>query len=130
MNVSSLGSQALASAPSRKTIEMKSESVTLADGSTLPPLPVKTPHDALKATLLMMFKHVADVHVTIVEIIAEKYGLNPEEIHSAITSDSRWTEMLNNPLITDLTSSTWEKAVPPKAKKPIKIVSTEELVFD
>jgi hypothetical protein len=130
MNVSSLGSQALGSAPSRKAIQMKSEPVTLADGSTLPPLSVKTPHDALRATLLMLFKHVADVHITIVEIIAEKYGLHPDEIHSAITSDPRWTEMLNTPLITDLTRSTWEKAVPAKAKKPIKIVDAEELVFD
>lgn len=130
MNVSSLGKQALASA-SQKPIQMISEAVTLATGDRLPPLPVKTPKDALQATLLMLFKHVADIHVTIVEIIAEKYGLKTDEIHAAITEDPRWTEMLQNPLITDLTSTVWEKAVPAsKPKKPIKIVSTEELIFD
>lgn len=127
MNVTTLGSQ---TAPSRKPVQMIQEPVALADGRMLPPLEVKTPKDALQATLLMLFKHVADVHVTIVEVIAEKYGLKTDEIHAAITEDPRWTEMLQSPLITDLTSSVWEKAVPTKPKKPIKIVATEELVLD
>lgn len=127
MNVATLGSQTV---PSRKPVQMIQEPVALADGRMLPPLEVKTPKDALQATLLMLFKHVADVHVTIVEIIAEKYDLQTDEIHKVITEDPRWTEMLRNPLITDLTSSVWEKAKQPKPKKPIKIASTEELVFD
>jgi len=92
------------------------------------PLPIQTPKDALSATLLMLFKHVADVHVTIVEIIAEKYNLKVDEIHEAITSDPRWTEMLTNPLISDLTATTQRHVAPPKRK--IKISCEEELVFD
>lgn len=108
---------------------MSSEPASLADGSTLSPLPLNTSTDALRATLLMLFKHVADVHVTIVEILAEKMKLSPDEIHQVITNDPRWTAMLTTPLITDLTQSVWEKAAP-KPKRKIKIISTEEIVLD
>lgn len=111
-----------------KPIRLVKEQVTLTTGGTLEPLPVTTPKDALRATLLMLFKHVADVHVTIVEILAEKYNLKVDEIHEAITTDPRWTEMLTNPLISDLTASVQEQTKkPPKRKIEI---STEELVFD
>lgn len=129
MDLTPLGNEVLKEAPKSKSIQMTSECATLSDGSTLPPLPLNTPTDALRATLLMLFKHVADVHVTIVEILAEKMKLSPDEIHQAITSDPRWTAMLTNPLITDLTQTVWEKATS-KPKRKLKIISTEELVLD
>lgn len=115
-----------------KPIRLVQEKVPLATGGTLEPLPVETPKDALRATLLMLFKHVADVHVTIVEILAEKYNLKVDEIHDAITSDPRWTEMLTNPVISDLTASVKEHTAPPPKppKRKIQISTEEELVFD
>ncbi len=114
--------------PETKQIRLVKEQVSLASGGTLEPLPVETPKDALRATLLMLFKHVADVHITIVEILAEKYNLKVDEIHEAITSDPRWTEMLTNPVISDLTASVKEQPKHPKRK--IQISDEEELVFD
>lgn len=93
-------------------INLKEEEVVLEDGSVCKPMPVKTTSDALRASLLMLFKHVADVHMTVVEIIAEKFHLDSEEIHNAITADPRWKEMLVNPTITNLTK-TESQAEPP-----------------
>jgi hypothetical protein len=110
------------------------ESVTLADGSTFVPMEVKTNSDALRASLLMLFKHVADVHVTLVEIVAEKFDLKVDDIMNVVTEDPRWQTMLVDPLITDLTVIASKNSVPkPKAtkKKPAIVIADEpELVFD
>lgn len=122
---------------SKKQVKMVREPVTLADGSAFTPVEVKTNSDALRATLLMLFKHVADVHVTLVEIVADKFHLNVDDIHSAITEDPRWQNMLVDPLVTDLTAAAKEKSVPPPSppkttnKKPAILIADEpELVFD
>jgi len=99
----------------RKAIKInikEDEEVFLEDGSACKPMPVKTTSDALRASLLMLFKHVADVHMTVVEIIAEKYHLDIEEIHNAVTVDPRWTEMLVNPIITNLTTTELQPPAP------------------
>jgi hypothetical protein len=131
-SVKQLAKQTLAVNPQVKPVTMVKETVTLADGSTLNPLPVKNSSDALRASLLMLFKHVADVHVTVVEIVAEKFNLKVEDIHQAIQEDPRWTELLVNPLITDLTAAAEEHAVKPvpKKKKAIVVSDEDELVFD
>ncbi len=131
-SVQQLARETLKTAPTGKPVKVVQETVTLADGSILTPMPVKNSNDALRASLLMLFKHVADVHVTVVEIIAEKFNLKVEDIHQAIQDDPRWADLLVNPLITDLTAAATEHAVKPipKKKKAI-IVSTEaDLVFD
>jgi hypothetical protein len=108
--------------PSKKPITLVKEEVTLADGGQMKPLPVKNGSDVLRVSLLMLFKHVSDIHVSLVEIVAEKFGIPVEEIHKAVTEDPRWTQMLENPLITDLTSTIDENSVKPsgpaKLKKP------------
>jgi hypothetical protein len=133
-SVKQLAKQALATPPQSKPVKVVQETVTLADGSILTPMPVKNSNDALRASLLMLFKHVADVHVTVVEIVAEKFHLKVDDIHQAIQDDPRWADMLVNPLITDLTAAATENAVAPKAapkKKKAIVVSTEaDLVFE
>jgi hypothetical protein len=65
------------------------------DGESQPyvPMEIKTARDAYAASLHMLFKHIADIHVTIVEIIAEKYKLDEEEIFKCIKTDPRYTNM-------------------------------------
>lgn len=111
-----------------KKITLVQEPVSLADGSDFTPVPVKTSSDLHRASLLMLFKHVADIHITVVEVIAEKFGLDVDEIHTALTEDPRWQTMLENPLISDLTSTTTGQSVP--KKKALKISTEDELVFE
>ena len=131
-SVQKLARETLKTAPTGKPVKVVQETVTLADGSILTPMPVKNSNDALRASLLMLFKHVADVHVTVVEIVAEKFNLNVEDIHQAIQEDPRWTDLLVNPLITDLTAAATEHAVKPviKKKKAIVVSTQADLVFD
>ncbi len=133
-SVKELAQQTLQTPPKPKSVTMVEEPVTLVDGSTFQPMPVKTANDALRASLLILFKHVADVHVTVVEIIAEKFNLNADEIHKTIVEDPRWNDMLVNPLIVDLTASVQENSIPPKPapkKKKAIVVSTQaDLVFE
>jgi hypothetical protein len=117
MEKASLTQIAMAAAPSirpeKKGLVLEKGPVQLADGSQMKPLTVRNADDALKATLLMLFKHVADIHVSLVEIIAEKYELNAEEMHLAIQNHPKWLKMFDNPMVADLTFETFENSVKP-----------------
>lgn len=135
--VKALVQETMKQPPVKKTITLDTDEVFLADGSKFKPLPVKNSSDVLRASLLMLFKHVSDVHVTIVEIIAEKFDLSVEDIHKTITEDPRWDAIFVHPLISDLTETAHNQAVPKaevKHKEPPKkkiILSDEpELVFE
>lgn len=135
--VNSLAKEALKAPRQKKTVKLVQEPVTLADGTAFTPMSVKNSSDVLRASLLILFKHVADIHVNVVEIIADKFGHSVEELHEAITQDPRWEKMLVDPLITDLTETAVAQSVPapapPKSnkKKPaIVIAEGPELVFD
>lgn len=131
----------------KKPVKLVKEPVTMADGSSFQPIPVKSASDVLNASLLMLFKHVADMHVTVVEIVADKFGLQIEEIHSALTKDPRWQTMLSDPFVVDMTASAKAQAAPAKKrgrprkikahtppivkpKNSIVISDEEELVFE
>lgn len=131
--VKALAKEVSAMPRTKKEVRLVQEATVLADGSTLQPLAVKKSSDVLRASLLMLFKHVSDIHVSLVEIVSEKFGIPIEDLHKAITEDPRWSTMLENPLITDLTKTVDEHSVPAKAeaKKQTIIISDEpELVFD
>ena len=114
-----------------KKVTLVEEPVTLANGNTFTGLPVKTSSDVLRVSLLMLMKHVSDVHVTVMEIISEKFGHSVEELHTAIVEDPRWEKILQNPMVTDLTETAIAHSQEPKRKKkPIKISTEPELVFD
>ena len=88
--VAALSNQALKQPSKKKQIKIVSdEEIILADGSTMEPLPVKTSSDVLRASLLMLFKHVADIHISVVEIVADKFKIPIEDLHTAITDDPR-----------------------------------------
>ncbi len=94
------------------------------------PLDVSTPNDVLQASLLMLFKHVADIHITLVEIVAEKFDIKIDDIHTVVNEDPRWSAMMVNPLITDLTKTVKEHSVTSPKKKAIVISDEPDLVFD
>ena len=58
---------------------------------------VKDGRSAYAASLQMILKHVADFHITVVNIISEKYSIPVDEIMNTVTSDSRYTNMLVSP---------------------------------
>ena len=88
---------------------------------------------AYTESLKMIFKHVADFHITVVDIISQKYNIPVDEIMNTVTSDSRYTNMLVDPKIHELTrhSNILETAPAPetatatapakKSEKKIKI---------
>ena len=60
--------------------------------------------DAYAESLKMILQHVADFHMTVVDIISEKYNIPVDEIMNTVTSDSRYVNMLVDPKIYRLTS--------------------------
>jgi len=132
--VNAVAKEALKAPRVKKNVTLVKEAVTLADGAAFSPMPVKTSSDVLRASLLTLFKHVADIHVTVVEIIAEKFGHSVEELHEAITQDPRWEKMLVDPVVADLTETAQTNSTPPpksNKKKAVIVISDEpELVFD
>lgn len=101
----------------KKPVKIVSETIVLADGSTMEPLEVNTSSDVLRASLLMLFKHVSDIHLSVVEIIADKFKIPLEDVQKAITDDPRWRDMFVNPILTDLTKSVEETTASPKKKR-------------
>lgn len=61
--------------------------------------------DAYAESLKMILQHVADFHMTVVDIISEKYNIPVDEIMNTVTADSRYTNMPVDPKIHHLTSS-------------------------
>ena len=49
---------------------------------------------AYAASLQMIFRHVADFHMTVVDVISEKYNIPVDDIMNAVTSDSRYKNMV------------------------------------
>ncbi len=60
--------------------------------------------NAYAESLQMILQHVADFHLTVVDIISEKYNIPVDEIMKTVTSDSRYTNMIVDPKIHRLTS--------------------------
>ena len=75
-----------------------------ADGSLEPYIPssILTHRDAYSKSIHMLFKHVADFHVLLVEIISEKTGLDSVEIIKQIQNDERMKEHIDIPTIYSL----------------------------
>jgi hypothetical protein len=65
---------------------------------------IKDGRGAYAASLQMILRHVADFHITVVDIISEKFNIPVDEIMNTITSDSRYNDMLVSPDIHRLSS--------------------------
>lgn len=81
------------------------------DSTTLS-IPIQVNRNVVAAyteSLKMILQHVADFHLTVVDIISEKYNIPVDEMMSTVTSDSRYTNMLVDPKIHRLTSLNQDK---------------------
>lgn len=61
--------------------------------------------NAYVESLKMILQHVADFHITVVDIISEKYKIPVDEIMNTVTSDSRYTNMVVDPKIHHFTAT-------------------------
>ena len=85
--------------------------------------------NAYAESLKMILQHVADFHMTVVDIISEKYNIPVDEIMNTVTSDSRYTNMLVDPKIhrltqedrVETTATTATTATKTSSEKKIKI---------
>ena len=74
------------------------------DGQTIPyiPIEIKNGRDAYAASLHMLFNHFAQFHISVVDIISDKYNIPVEEIMNTIKTDDRYTNMSVCPNIHEL----------------------------
>jgi hypothetical protein len=89
-----------------KSITVVNEPVLVSkDGSveTYIPKEIVGYREAYAASLHLVFKHVADFHTAMLEIIAEKYGHDVDEMVKVVQEDSRIKDMVVNPVISGLT---------------------------
>ena len=49
---------------------------------------------AYALSLQMIFQHVADFHMTVIDVISEKYNIPVDDIMNVVTSDSRYKNMV------------------------------------
>jgi hypothetical protein len=85
------------------------------------PREILTHRDAYSASLHLLFKHVADFHLLMVEVIAEKYNLDADEIIQTVQNDQRMKDIILNPTLESLTYFAKEdlaKVVPVIAAPP------------
>ena len=84
------------------------------------PIQIDTTREVWRSTVLTLFKHVADMHLTIVSIIADKYELDPNKVIDVISDDPRWTELQVHPIIHDLIGDDGRVEIPVKAQAQVK----------
>ena len=90
------------------------------------PVEITDGRSAYAASLQMILKHVADFHITVVDIISEKYNIPVDEIMNTVTSDSRYTNMLVNPDIHTLSLNSEQQKTKEDSHQP-KIESSKPL---
>ena len=88
-----------------KKVKYSNEPVYVnADGTLEPYLPsnIVTHRDAYSNSIHMLFKHVSEFHVLLIEIISEKTGLDSVEIIKQIQNDERMKTHVDIPTVYSL----------------------------
>ena len=101
-------SKKMQSTPSPSPLSYCSEPVFIEkDGQTIPyiPIEIKNGRDAYAASLHMLFNHFAQFHISVVDIISDKYNIPVEEIMNTIKTDDRYTNMSVCPNIHELSKA-------------------------
>jgi hypothetical protein len=83
---------------------------------------------AYAESLRMILQHVADFHITVVNIISDKYNIPVDEIMNTVASDSRYTNMVVDPEIHRLTALNEDqvsKTIQPVETKSLETKSLE-----
>ena len=76
--------------------------VMTATGESYETPPVKDGKDAMRAVVHMMLKHTADMLITMVDIIADEYKLDREDMMKTVLDHPKYKDMYVNPVIYDL----------------------------
>ena len=63
------------------------------------PIEVKTHRDAYAATLHVLFKHIADFHLCVVQTISKKYGIPEDDIIQTIQESPEFKNMEVDPAL-------------------------------
>lgn len=116
-----MNSQDIKAKPAKKAVKVTKDPIHLDGGMIVAPIDVKTSDDAYKMTLIMIMKYTADVYQSVIEIVAEKCKMKPEEILDCVHTHPKWTATMDNPFVHDLVKEIHENAVeitaPPQEKK-------------
>ncbi len=86
--------------PAFQTAQYKNEPVLLKEDGELyyfVPKEITTHRDAWKASLSVLFKHVADFHMLITNIIAETYNLDVNEMVAIIQANPKYKDLMTAP---------------------------------
>jgi len=81
---------------------------------------VTSGRDMYAASLHLLFKHVADFHSSILDILSEKYSIPVEDMLNTIHEDPRFTEMVVNPVIHTMGYFDGEEKKTEIQKEPVK----------
>jgi hypothetical protein len=107
-----------------KTATFLEEPITMMkDGREVPYIPetITNSRQAYAASLHLVFKHVADFHISMLEIISEKYKIPVNDMIETVSQDKRFTEMTINPTIHTMgyfDPTEAEAVLPPPASTP------------
>jgi len=63
------------------------------------PKSIRTHREAYGASLDLLFNHVANFHLTMIEILAEKYDLDAGEMIETVREDPRFQSMVSGPTV-------------------------------
>lgn len=88
-----------------QTASFKNEPVFIdVNGTSVPYIPkeIVDHRKAYAVTLDLLFKHVADFHLNMIAIIADKYNLDAAEMINVVSEDPRYQQMLLHPVIESL----------------------------
>ena len=87
------------------------------------PIEIKNGRDAYAVSLHMLFNHFAQFHISVVDIISDKYHIPVEEIMNTIKSDDRYINMSVCPNIHELS-----KAPPSSSSSVVETVTVLDVV--
>jgi len=117
---------------------MQEPAYILKNGQSVPYIPttITTNRDAYAASLHVLFKHVADFHICVVKVFSAKYGIPEDDILQTIQESDEFKNMhvdpvldplgyLDGPVVTEVTSTKEELAVPAPAQ-PTKVKKSKK----
>lgn len=96
------------------------------NGTVQPYIPpnIRTSRDVYAASLHIIFKHVADFHITVVDILADKYGFSADEAMETIHTDPRFQHMQTDPIINTMSCFSEDDYKPKQAYTDVSECTT------
>jgi hypothetical protein len=114
-----------------KSVKFSGEPVLVNEDGSLTPYisqEIVGNRSAYAACLHLVFQHTADVHITMMEILAEKYGLSVNDMIETVTKEARFKDMMINPALNGMGyfgPDTVEKVVEAPALVPVEDTDME-----